>query len=232
MPLPMSKPATEATANQFINNNTKNDDSDSDKSHESKHDDMNDINQDKIHGKTNNNIERPHNPYKTTTRQQPTTSNHSQPNNKREAYNLINQERIDINEIRRETQEWRQRANIEWNAVFNNTRHNVPEQHNTTPIETTTVQQTMMPREGNVPAGDNMTTGGDNNNFRVYFQNVNGISSERKRTGKCENIIYTMNTNKVSIVDLDLLRQIWNGIMTNSNPDTKRNFAGCADTQT
>ena len=87
----------------------------------------------------------------------------------------------------------------EWAALFHNARAKIPkQQEKKTTKHQDRIQPTIMPINGNEEFGNNIDQPTQGNNFRIYFQNENGLAVG-KGTRKWEDMIQEMNTRKVSV---------------------------------
>ena len=71
------------------------------------------------------------------------------------------------------------------------------------------LQPTIFPQNGNTAIGDNIDPIDDNKTFRIYYQNVNGISAS-KGTSKWNEINETMTRHKVALFGLTETNIEWN----------------------
>ena len=96
-----------------------------------------------------------------------------------------------------------------WKELFDNYRQRQPNKTTDTITPKTTLQPLLTRRTDNQPIGDAMTPDEDNNIFRIYFQNINGLNVG-KGTGKFEGILSTANNNNVSVMGLAETNTEWN----------------------
>ena len=105
-----------------------------------------------------------------------------------------------------------QQSSREWRQFFNNIRHNIPRQLGTQQQHHSNTLQTIISpanKKDNKPIGDTLNNDEVSNTFRIYFQNINGVTAG-KGTGKWDNILQTMVKKNVSIFGLAETNIEWN----------------------
>ena len=119
----------------------------------------------------------------------------------------------------------------EWKALFNKAREQLPKpQEQTKTTKHSGIQPTIMPIYGNEPFGDNVDKIPEENNFRIYFQNVNGLE---KGTRKWEDMLQEMKTRQVSVCGFAKTNTEWHAKKTTSRLKAKlRSIAGQATMST
>jgi hypothetical protein len=118
--------------------------------------------------------------------------------------------------------------NIEdWNELFRKAREKLPAPTNKQSDQRTEkIQPTIMPISGNSEFGDSINSNPKTNNFRLYFQNVNGLAVG-KGTRKWEDIINEMKTRKVSVCGFAETNVEWQAKNTKARLKSKlRHIAG------
>ena len=142
----------------------------------------------------------------------------------------LNQETLTNNEQNQETSNNRHAKNIqEWKDLFTKARQKIPKPQEQTPPRTDhRIQPTIMPTNGNEPFGDTMDMQQQGNNFRIYFQNVNGLAVG-KGTRKWEDMINEMTTRQVSVCGFAETNTEWHAEKTKARLKAKlRKIAGQA----
>ena len=143
----------------------------------------------------------------------------------------IQQETTTSNDKNQETTPNTTRAkNIaEWSELFNKARKQIPKPQEKTPARTDNkVQPTIMKTGENETFGDNMDIAQQENNFRIYFQNINGLAAG-KGTRKWEDIIQEMTTRQVSVCGFAETNTEWQAEKTRARIKAKlRKVAGQA----
>ena len=117
----------------------------------------------------------------------------------------------------------------EWSELFNKAREKIPKPQEKTPTRMDTKVQPAIIRTGeNEMFGDNMDKAHQENNFRVYFQNINGLAAG-KGTRKWEDIIQEMTTRQVSVCGFAETNTEWQAEKTKARIKAKlRKVAGQA----
>jgi hypothetical protein len=96
-----------------------------------------------------------------------------------------------------------------WREIFRKYRiQSIPQPTNLT-REEPRLQPTNFPQNGNTAIGDDIDPIDDNKTFRIYYQNVNGISAS-KGTSKWNEINETMTRHKVALFGLTETNIEWN----------------------